>query len=148
LLAEAAAVLYPSSAEGFGFVPYEAAALGTPSTFTAFGPLAEISGVQNVPSSWSVEDHAEDLIALLNDPERAQKRVTDLRTAIARSTWDSFAASLVDFARKISDMPPVEGALTGGGGADAAALAGVLNSKTWRATSALRSAGKRMMGRR
>jgi glycosyltransferase involved in cell wall biosynthesis len=148
LLAEAAAVLYPSSAEGFGFVPYEAAALGTPSTFTAFGPLAEISGVQNVPSSWSVEDHAEDLIALLNDPERAQKRVIDLRTAIARSTWDSFAASLVDFARKISDMPPVEGALTGGGGADAAALAGVLNSKTWRATSALRSAGKRMMGRR
>jgi glycosyltransferase involved in cell wall biosynthesis len=148
LLAEAAAVLYPSSAEGFGFIPYEAAALGTPSTFTAFGPLAEISGVQNVPGAWSVEDHAEDLIALLNDPERAQKRVTDLRTAIARSTWDSFAASLVDFARKISDMPPVEGALTGGGGADAAALAGVLNSKTWRATSALRSAGKRMLGRR
>jgi glycosyltransferase involved in cell wall biosynthesis len=148
LLAEAAAVLYPSSAEGFGFVPYEAAALGTPSTFTAFGPLAEISGVTDVPATWSVEDHAEDLIAVLNDPERAQKRVTDLRTAIARSTWDSFAAGIVDFAWKIANMPPVEGALTGGGGADAAALAGVLNSKTWRATSALRSAGKRMMGRR
>lgn len=147
LLAKAAAVLYPSSAEGFGFVPYEAAALGTPSTFTAFGPLAEISGVTDVPATWSVEAHADDLIALLSDPDRAQKRVNDLRTAIARSTWDLFAARLVDFARRISDMPPVEGALTGGEGSDVAALAGVIKSKTWRATSALRYAGKRMMGR-
>lgn len=35
--------LYPSSAEVFGFVPYEAAALGTPSTFTNFGPHKEIA---------------------------------------------------------------------------------------------------------
>ena len=45
LLANATAVLYPTSAEGFGFVPYEAAALGAPTVFTDFGPLAEISGV-------------------------------------------------------------------------------------------------------
>ena len=30
LLGNAAAVLYPSSAEGFDFLPYEAAALNTP----------------------------------------------------------------------------------------------------------------------
>ena len=34
----------PSSSEGFGLVPYEAAALGTPTVFTDFGPLREISG--------------------------------------------------------------------------------------------------------
>ena len=48
LMTIAAVVLYPSSAEGFGFVPYEAAALGTPSSFAHFGPLAELSGVRDV----------------------------------------------------------------------------------------------------
>jgi len=147
LLAEAAAVLYPSSAEGFGFVPYEAAALGTPSTFTAFGPLVEISGLKNVPARWSVEEYATDLGALLTDPDRAQRRVTDLRAAIARSTWDSFADRLLDFATHISSLPPVQGALTGGGSVDAAALAGILSSRTWRATTMLRSVGKRVTGR-
>jgi glycosyltransferase involved in cell wall biosynthesis len=43
LLSHADVVLYPTSAEGFGFIPYEAAALGTPTVFTSFGPLKEIA---------------------------------------------------------------------------------------------------------
>ena len=50
LLANAEVVLYPTSAEGFGFVPYEAAALGTPTVFTDFGPLREISGLGGLPA--------------------------------------------------------------------------------------------------
>ena len=41
LLRHASVVLYPTSAEGFGFVPHEAAAFGTPSVFVPFGPLGE-----------------------------------------------------------------------------------------------------------
>ena len=143
LLTNAAAVLYPSSAEGFGFVPYEAAALGTPTAFTAFGPLREISGLSDVPSTWSVAEHAADVVRLLRDPESAQRRVNQLREAIARSTWKDFADRLIDFIITIDQLPPVEAALVGGTAADASALASVLSSRTWRATAPLRKIGKR-----
>lgn len=144
LMAHAAAVLYPSSAEGFGFVPYEAAALGTPSTFTAFGPLAEISQVNDVPRMWSVSAFSSDLTALLTDPDRAKKRVEDLRAAISRSSWQHFGDQLLDFMIDIDRLPPVEAALVGGTAADASALASVLSSKTWRATEPLRRLGSRI----
>jgi len=144
LLANAAAVLYPSSAEGFGFVPYEAAALGTPSTFAGFGPLAEISGVSDVPGTWSIEEFAADLAGLLSDPEHAQRRVSELREAIKRSTWDGFAEKLIDFIVRIDGLPPASGALTGASNSDATALAAVLSSKTWRAAQPLRRLGSRL----
>ena len=43
LIRHADLVLYPSSAEGFGLVPYEAARFGTPTLFTRFGPLQELA---------------------------------------------------------------------------------------------------------
>ena len=146
LLEHAAVILYPSSAEGFGFVPYEAAALGTPSTFAGFGPLAEISGVKDVPPRWSVDAFAADVKVMLTDPEKAHERVSRLRTAIESSTWAQFAEELVGFIERIDSLPPVEGSLVGGGAGDAAALNAVLSSKTWRATSSLRKLGKRLRG--
>ena len=148
LLANAAAVLYPSSAEGFGFVPYEAAALGTPTTFIAFGPLRELTGVPDAPQRWSIEDVARDLAELLNNPDAAHRRVSELRAVIARSTWDHFAQQLIDFFIRIDELPPVEGALVSGTAADASALAAVLSSKTWRATEVFRKLGGRIPGRR
>ena len=144
LMAHASALMYPSSAEGFGFVPYEAATVGTPTTFTSFGPLAEISQIGDVPRTWSVDSYARDLTALVTDPQRAHKRVEDLRRANARSTWDGFADQLLDFIRDVSVLPPVEAALVGGTAADASALAAVLSSKTWRATEPLRRIGSRI----
>ena len=146
LLSNAAAVIYPSSAEGFGFVPYEAAALGTPSSFAAFGPLAEISQVPDVPRGWSVDEFADDIAALLADPDKAQERVSRLREAISRSTWETFAGRLLDFVYRIDAMEPVDGALLAGTASDAAALNAVLSSKTWRATAPLRRLGKRIRG--
>jgi len=102
LLAHAAVVLYPTSAEGFGLVPYEAAALGTPSTFTDFGPLREVSGVAGLPTGWSLEAYAADLVSLLSDSAAAQARVAALRRAIARHTWAGFAEELVAFCRRIA----------------------------------------------
>lgn len=148
LMAKAAAVLYSSSAEGFGFVPYEAAALGTPTTFAAFGPLAEISQLTDVPRTWSVEAFVADLTALLNDPQYAESRVENLRAAIARSTWQYFGEQLLDFFVEIDQLPPVEASLVGGTAADASALTAVLSSRTWRATEPLRRLGGRLRGQR
>ena len=42
LLRHASICLYPTSNEGFGLVPFEAARFGTPTVFTRVGPLAEV----------------------------------------------------------------------------------------------------------
>ena len=79
-----AVVLYPSSAEGFGFVPYEAAHTDT-SSFT--GPLAELSGVRDAPSRWSVDELAADLTRLLTQGDAAAGRVADLQRVRTELTW-------------------------------------------------------------
>jgi len=137
LLENAAVVLYPSSAEGFGFVPYEAAVLGTPSTFTDFGPLKEISQLTTTPPNWSGAKHAEDLAQLLSDPQYAEQRVNQLREVIAASTWNQFAQAFTEFATKIATMPTVPtSAVTSSTAANE--LAAVLSSKAWRVTAPLR----------
>lgn len=143
LLGHAAAVIYPSSAEGFGFVPYEAAALRTPSTFTGFGPLSEISGLMDIPDSWNVSAYADDLAQLINEPDYAHRRVEQLRRAITDHSWSHFADSLVEFMEEIRDMPvSAAGAVLAEAAADTSALNAVLASKTWRATAPLRSLGR------
>lgn len=140
LLANAAAALYPSSAEGFGFVPYEAAALGTPSVFTDFGPLKEIAGLSGLPRTWSIEQHAGDLVRLLSDEKAREARVAELRAVITQHTWADFADSLVDFFVRVTRMPEVPTSAVGAdaAAADAAALSAILSSRTWRATALLR----------
>ncbi len=142
LLENAAAVLYPSSAEGFGFVPYEAAILGTPSTFTSFGPLKEISQLTTTPPNWSGAKHATDLAQLLNDPQYAEQRVSQLREVIAASTWNQFAQAFTEFATKIATMPTVPTSTVTSSTA-ANELAAVLSSKAWRVTAPLRKFKKR-----
>ena len=46
LLRHAAFVWYPTSAEGFGLVPFEAAAFGTPTVAVAFGPVQELAVIR------------------------------------------------------------------------------------------------------
>ena len=138
LLANSAVALYPSSAEGFGFVPYEAAVFGTPSTFTAFGPLAELTRVSTGPKNWSPEDYAIDLVQLLTDADFANQRVATLQEVIAELTWEKFATELTEFFFFISAMPPVITSAIGSATGDTAALASVLNSKVWRASEKAR----------
>ncbi len=145
LLANAAVVLYPSSAEGFGFVPYEAAAMGTSSTFTDFGPLKEISLATGLPQAWDVEQYADDLVAMLSDHERRTRRVDELTVAIAQHTWAGFAAGLVDFFERIADLPEVATSAidAGAAAAETAQLNAILGSKSYRAAEKLRKVVRR-----
>ena len=145
LLANASVVLYPTSAEGFGFVPYEAAALGTPTVFTDFGPLKEIAALQGLPRSWSIEQHADDLVALLTDQSVRDRRVAGLHEAIARYTWAAFADRLVAFFAEITRLPEVATSAVGAdsAAADAAALSAILSSRSWKATAPLRRLSRR-----
>lgn len=143
LLGTAAAVLYPSSAEGFGFIPYEAAALGTPTVFTDFGPLREISGLRDMPRHWSIDAYADDLVELLADEAARDRRVAQLRAVVEQHTWDDFAEQLAGFFRKIMAMPITATSGSDSAAEDAAALSAILSSRTWRATAPLRRLGRR-----
>lgn len=105
LLANAAAVVYPSSAEGFGFVPFEAASLGTASCFVSFGSLRELTHASGLPKTWSVAQFADDVAALVTDAEAARQRITQIQASSKSLTWENFAAEFVDFARSILAMP-------------------------------------------
>jgi len=144
LLANAHAVLYPSSAEGFGFVPYEAAVLGTPSSFAGFGPLAEVSGVKSVPGHWRVEDFAQDLTQLLRDPEAAEQRLAQLRAAIDHHTWRGFAEQLVDFFQHIIGMQTVLTSTVSSTASADATLAAIMSSRSYRVTERLRKLRNRL----
>jgi glycosyltransferase involved in cell wall biosynthesis len=144
LLANASAVLYPSSAEGFGFVPYEAAALGTPTTFADFGPLKEIAHLDGLPRGWVLDEFAADLTNLLADPQAAEQRVAGLHRAIAALTWEGFASALIDFFQHVIGMPTVFTSTVSSTASSEAALAAILSSRTWRATETLRKAKRKL----
>jgi glycosyltransferase involved in cell wall biosynthesis len=142
LLKNSSAVLYPSSAEGFGFVPYEAAALGTPSTFTNFGPLKEIAQLTDLPKTWSIEAHAADVTRLLTDEATAHARVAAIGEAIRFYTWQRFADGLVEFFLRIGKQAPIASSAVAGS-IDAASLAAMLGGRSNRALQPARKfAGK------
>jgi glycosyltransferase involved in cell wall biosynthesis len=139
LLSNAEAVLYPSSAEGFGFVPYEAAALNTPTTFAAFGPLKEISRLTDLPSAWNSQQFATDLANLIASEQTHETRVNQLQQRMSELSWNYFATQLATFFTKIAEMPLAPTAALGASStAESAALAQVLSSKSWRFTAPLR----------
>lgn len=92
LLQHAQAVLYPTSSEGFGLIPFEAAALGTPTAFVRFGPLVET--LPDVPAApaWDVTAFAAHVFSLLEAPADCVEAV---RRAGQRLTWERCAAETI-----------------------------------------------------
>jgi glycosyltransferase involved in cell wall biosynthesis len=107
LLTNAQAVLYPSSAEGFGLVPYEAAALNTPTIYTAFGPLREISGITDSPTFWSVSAYTTELQRDLISGNTLNSRVNQLQHVSLELSWHQFAKRLSSFFEQVSKCPPI-----------------------------------------
>lgn len=142
LLRNATAVHYPTSAEGFGFVPYEAAALATPTTFTRFGPLAEFIADQSLPQRWTIDSHAQDLARMLSSDDARRKRLAAIDTAREDLTWDHFAERLTDFFALTRARPPVAAAALTAPSADAGG-----GSLPTRLRTKSRSAAKRLLGR-
>ena len=87
LLEQASAVLYPTVYEGFGLVPFEAAAAGTPCLFAPNTSLSEILPpelARLVP--WDPVASAERALEVLEGPGR-EELVGQLRAVAAPYTW-------------------------------------------------------------
>jgi glycosyltransferase involved in cell wall biosynthesis len=113
LYANAAAVVYPTVYEGFGLIPFEAAAAGTPCLFADQASLGEVLPAEAatlVP--WDPEASAERVEALLRDgPER--DRHIELVTQAARAThdWESIGAALLETYEQAARQPYREAAV-------------------------------------
>jgi hypothetical protein len=101
--------------------------------------LAEIAQLTDIPSTWSIQSYANDVVQLLNNPEARDKRVSELQRAISAHTWNGFAQGLTEFFTHIIELPPVLTSTVADGGRDTAALSAVLSSKSWRALEKARN---------
>jgi glycosyltransferase involved in cell wall biosynthesis len=96
LFRHAAAVLYPTSAEGFGLVPFEAARFGSPTITVGFGPLLETSPeVPVVASSWDPREMADCVERLLRDPVLRREQVSATLVAADRYSWHRTAEAFI-----------------------------------------------------
>jgi glycosyltransferase involved in cell wall biosynthesis len=106
LLRHASLLLYPTSAEGFGLVPYEAARFGTPTVAIPFGPLREVNPLAPVWSAdWAASSVADAAEALLHDPDVAREQVEATVAAGALYSWEYTADRLVEAYRTLLGWP-------------------------------------------
>jgi glycosyltransferase involved in cell wall biosynthesis len=107
LLRHAAVLLYPTSAEGFGLVPFEAAVFGTPTVLVPVGPLERVAaGLPVVAPDWDAGSLADAGELLLEDPATATAQVTAALATGRRLTWEATASTLVDVYRSVLARPP------------------------------------------
>jgi glycosyltransferase involved in cell wall biosynthesis len=112
LYAHAAAVVAPSTYEGFGLVPFEAAAAGTPCLYAPVSAHAELLGAEHaalVP--WDAAASAQRAAAVLADPGPVLRAVA---ATGAELTWDRAARGLVAAYDDAVRLPsPAQARLTG-----------------------------------
>ena len=94
LLKHASLVLYPTSAEGFGFVPFEAAKLNTPCLHVSFGPLKELLPHNEQPGSWNISDLVNRGMQLTRDPITRDLSIKQTLAACDVFTWQKVANQL------------------------------------------------------
>lgn len=108
LLAHAAAVAYPTLYEGFGLVPFEAAAAGTPCLFAAQTALAEVAPGLSTLVPWDAEASAAAVAPLLSEGPVRTAHVAALRTTGAAYRWDDAARALVELYERVIAEPQRE----------------------------------------
>jgi len=108
LLEHAVAVVYPTLYEGFGLVPFEAAAAGTPCLFAAQAALAEVLPANAATLvAWNAHASAEAVAPLLQPGAARAAHVATLRDAATRYRWDDTARSLIDVYEALVAQPPL-----------------------------------------
>lgn len=106
LLGRTAAVVYPTTYEGFGLVPFEAAAAGVPCLFAHVSSLAELlpaDAATIVP--WDPVQTAARVRPLLDPGAARDEHVERLRGTAATLTWDQTAVKTIDAYRATLALP-------------------------------------------
>lgn len=110
LLRRARLVVYPTTYEGFGLVPFEAADHGVPCLWaggTALGEVLPASAAAIV--AWDPAASADRAFELIRDEGARARQVAAVREAAEPLTWDATAASLVELYEATCDAPAPPG---------------------------------------
>jgi glycosyltransferase involved in cell wall biosynthesis len=118
LLERATLVLYPTVHEGFGLVPYEAAARGVPCLWAPGTALAEMLGPESGGIvSWDLVASADRALALMSDPTARAAHVAAVLAAGRELSWSRAGQALVSAYRAAAEGPPAPaGAIARGSG--------------------------------
>lgn len=88
LLRNADAVIYPSIVEGFGLVPFEAAAVGTPSlAFSGTAQREVLHKTDAAIATWSSAAWADRICQWVNEPDASQLVVEAVTATAEHLTW-------------------------------------------------------------
>ena len=107
LYGQAKGVVYPSVYEGFGMIPFEAAAFGRPCFFAAQTALAEIlpaSEATLVP--WDLAQSADAVHDVLVSPSKARALTTSIAAAGQPFTWEATTSAVLDAYAGVITSPP------------------------------------------
>jgi glycosyltransferase involved in cell wall biosynthesis len=106
LYRHAALVVYPTLYEGFGLIPFEAAAAGTPCVYSSRSSVAEYLPVEGARLDLAdVAATANRLAPLLQRADGGQPIVDAIRAASEELTWDRNAAAYADIYRRALERP-------------------------------------------
>jgi glycosyltransferase involved in cell wall biosynthesis len=107
LYRDAALVLFPSLYEGFGLIPFEAAAFGTPCLYARRGSVEEfLPPAGALPSDFAVPETASVILELLERPGTRDALVAEIRASGAALTWDQTARGYLEVYRRALVGPP------------------------------------------
>jgi glycosyltransferase involved in cell wall biosynthesis/GT2 family glycosyltransferase len=106
LMQHASAVLYPTTYEGFGFLPFEAAEAGLPCFFAATTSMTDtLPGVTAVVQPWDADATADVAIEYLRDERARQRLLAELRTAADNHSWERTARDTIAIYDEVVTMP-------------------------------------------
>jgi hypothetical protein len=105
LIKSAKIVLYPTNSEGFGFVPFEAARLGTPTLFAQNSSMKELFEKAPICLTYDIDLDLDSVNSLLRDENAWRKQIEFIRTKGDELTWDKTAHSTAAFLLSILTKP-------------------------------------------
>jgi glycosyltransferase involved in cell wall biosynthesis len=99
-------VLFPSLFEGFGLVPFEAAAMGRPCVYSHVAAMRELLPGAGALPSFDLEAAGPFVLDVLESPDVAARIVAAINGAAAGLTWERTAEGYLDvYARALAREP-------------------------------------------
>jgi glycosyltransferase involved in cell wall biosynthesis len=99
-------VLFPSLYEGFGFIPFEAAAFGRACAYSFRASMRELLPQEGALPSFDLDEAGPFVLDLLESATARERVVAGVRAAATRLTWDRTAAGYLELYARAVERPP------------------------------------------